>query len=129
MHYWVGLLHDNMLYDSIPTDGGMTTDLLGLGLRVVLQSWGACMAFVVLEKLAKRVDWKSSKVFGFVSAKSMPIYLFHQQIIYFSVLLLNGKVSPYIHATLNFVFAFGGAILITVIFNKYQWTRFLIGEK
>lgn len=130
--WWLWIAIDIILFvlqSVIPANGGISTDLLALGARILLQLWGACMAFVVLEKLAKRVNWKSSKAFAFISAKSMPIYLFHQQIIYFSVLLLNGKASPYIHAALNFVLAFGGAVLITVIFNKYQWTRFLIGEK
>ena len=130
--WWIWIVVDVILFvlhDNIPTAGGMKTDLLGLGLRVILQSWGACMAFVILEKLANRVDWKLSKVFQFISTKSMPIYLFHQQIIYISILLLNGKVCPGIHAIFNFAAAFGGAVLITVFLNKYQWTRFLIGEK
>ena len=118
-----------VLQNSIPTDGGIVIDLIALALRTVLQLWGACMAFVVLEKLANHVDWKSSKVFGAISKKNMSIYLFHQQIIYFSVLFFNGKVSPYIHAILNFAAAFGGAIVITAILSKYKLTRFFIGEK
>ena len=56
--------------------------LINLGLTFLLHIIGALMAFVVLQKLANRVNWKESKVFSVLSKNSMPVYLFHQQVVY-----------------------------------------------
>ena len=59
----------------------------------------------------------------------MPMYLFHQQIIYFTIYWLNGKVNPYLHAGINFVAALVGSFIISSILMRWKVTRFLIGEK
>lgn len=59
----------------------------------------------------------------------MPIYLFHQQVIYVCIFLLNGLINPYIHAALNFIVAMIVSLLISIMTMKFKWTKFLIGEK
>ena len=103
--------------------------LLNLGLSFLLHIIGALMAFVVLQKLANRVNWKKSKAFSLLSKNSMPVYLFHQQVIYVFISLLNGVINPYIHAGINFVGAMVVSLLISTLLMKFKWTRFLIGEK
>lgn len=103
--------------------------LLNLGLSFLLHIIGALMAFVVLQKLANRVNWKESKVFSFLSKNSMPVYLFHQQVIYVFISLLNGVINPYLHAGINFVGAMVISLIISTLLMKFKWTRFLIGEK
>ena len=103
--------------------------LLNLGLSFLLHIIGALMAFVVLQKLANRVNWKESKVFTLLSKNSMPVYLFHQQVIYVFISLLNGVINPYIHAGINFIGAMVISLIISTILMKFKWTRFLIGEK
>lgn len=103
--------------------------LLNLGFTFLLHVIGALMAFVVLQKLANRVNWKESKVFSFLSKNSMPVYLFHQQVIYVFISLLNGVVNPYLHAVINFIGAMVISLLISTLLMKFEWTRFLIGEK
>ena len=103
--------------------------LLNLGLSFLLHIIGALMAFVVLHKLANRVNWKESKVFMLLSKNSMPVYLFHQQVIYVFISLLNGVINPYIHAGINFIGAMVISLLISTLLMKFKWTRFLIGEK
>lgn len=103
--------------------------LINLGLTFLLHIIGALMAFVVLQKLANRVNWKENKVFTLLSKNSMPVYLFHQQVIYVFISLLNGVVNPYIHAGINFVGALSISLLISTLLMKFKWTRFLIGEK
>lgn len=39
---------------------------------------GGVMLFVVLAKIAARVNWRKSRVFRFFAARSMTIYLFHE---------------------------------------------------
>lgn len=116
---------------TIPFSGFGTTiiKLLNLGLSFLLYIIGALMAFVVLQKLATRVNWEESKVFSFLSKNSMLVYLFHQQIIYVFISLLNGVINPYLHAGINFVGAMAISLLISTVLMKFKWTRFLIGEK
>lgn len=103
--------------------------LINLGLSFLLHIIGALMAFVVLQKLANRVNWKESKVFSFLSKNSMPVYLFHQQVIYVFISLLNGVINPYLHAGINFIGAMVISLIISTPLMKFKWTRFLIGEK
>lgn len=103
--------------------------LLNPGFSFLLHIIGALMAFVVLQKLANRVNWKESKVFSLLSKNSMPVYLFHQQVIYVFISLLNGAINPYLHAVINFIGAMGISLLLSTLLMKFEWTRFLIGEK
>lgn len=65
------------------TEGAIFT-LLAVGTAFVTSIIGAVMAFVVLQNIAGRFDWKRS-VFAFISKRSMGIYLLHQQVIYFCI--------------------------------------------
>ena len=78
-------------------------DLLHLGLRFLLSTVGSLTAFVTLQQLADHIQWRKSKVFFRLSKCAMPVYLIHQQVIYLSIHWLNGKVNPYIYATISFV--------------------------
>lgn len=110
-------------------NNGLIFKLINLGLEFFLHIIGAIMAFVVLQKIASHVKWQNSKVFTFLSERSIIVYLFHQQVIYFSIYWLNGLVNPFINATLNFIIAITISLLISLVLLKYKWTRFLIGEK
>jgi hypothetical protein len=98
-------------------------------LEFLLHMTGALMAFVVLQALANVVKWEDSKVFMLLSKRSMPMYLFHQQLIYFSIVFLNGKVIPELNALVNLCVAVLGSLLISSVLVKTRITRMLIGEK
>lgn len=87
------------------------------------------MAWSVLQAVAGKVNWQRSKVFKTLSTYSMPMYLFHQQIIYFSIVWLNGVVNPWINAVVNCVAAIFGSFIISALLMKWRRTRILIGEK
>ena len=108
---------------------GIIFTLLILVFDFVLHIVGALMAFVVLQKVADRVKWKESKVFRFLSTSSMPVYLFHQQVIYIFITWLNGLINPYLHTGVNFIGAMTVSLLISTILMKFKWSRLLIGEK
>lgn len=57
------------------------------------------------------------------------MYLIHQQVIYFSIILLNGKINPYMNALVNFGVAMIISYVISGILLKFKVTRFLIGQK
>lgn len=106
-----------------------TPSILLIPMQFLLHIIGALMAFVVLQKLANRVNWKESKAFSLLSKNSMPVYLFHQQVIYVFISLLNGVINPYLHAGINFIGAMVISLIISTLLMKFKWTRFLIGEK
>jgi hypothetical protein len=123
---------DILLYASvnwISEISGMVFTLLNLLLSLALNVIGAIMVFVILQKIAGCVRWKNSRGFTLLKKVSMPVYLFHQQVIYFFVYLLNGHLNPYIHTVINF----GGAMIVSIIIScillKFKWTRYLVGAK
>ena len=103
--------------------------LLRLALEFAIHIIGAIMAFVILQKIASVSCFKNSKCFALLSRYSMPIYLFHQQIIYVCIYIFNGLINPYLNAALNFVFAMALSMLLSYVLMKFKPTRFLLGEK
>lgn len=130
---WYGwFIFDMILFAGslwMDVQDGLTMKAVSLGLRLLLHIVGAIMAWSVLQILAEHIHWNNSKAFNLLSAYSMPIYLFHQQIIYFVITALNGAVNPWINAVANFAVATFGAFVISAVLMKWKVTRFLIGEK
>ena len=108
---------------------GTLYNLMALWLNMILHIVGAVMAWTTLQSLANKVNWKDSGAFNTLYSYSMPMYLFHQQIIYVTIFWLNGKVNPWINAGANFVVAIIGSFLISGILMYWKGTRVLIGEK
>lgn len=108
---------------------GIVWSFLNICLSFVLHIIGALMAWNVLHKLALRINWNDNRAFKNFSSYSMPMYLFHQQIIYFTIYFLNGKINPWLNAMVNFAVAIVGTFMISAILMRYNITRFLIGEK
>ena len=108
---------------------GVRFKIISFGFGIILHFIGAVMAFLVLQKLADYVDWKNNKLIKGFSQISMPIFLLHQQLIYFSISLFNGHVDPYVNAIINLVFAIAGSVIITKLLYKVRLCRVLLGEK
>ena len=85
------------------------------------------MAFEALQTLAIKINWKKRRTIKTIASYSMPMYLFHQQIIYFGIVLLNGRINPWINAGINFAIALIGSFLISWILVQWKVTRVLIG--
>ncbi len=96
--------------------------------KVVLRVLEPIGAFIVLQKLASRIDCKN-KVLEFLGDNSMVVYLFHQQFIYFTIIWFNGILNPWIHAGVNFVFSFGISLFLAFILKKNKVICLLLGEK
>ncbi len=115
------------IYEFTPGDGILFKGVhyvTGFVLHVI----GAIMAFEVLQTIGSYINWKKRKYLKVLAKYSMPMYLFHQQIIYLSIILLNGKVHPWINAGVNCIFALVGSFFISWILMRWKMTRFLIGE-
>ena len=101
----------------------------GMAMEFILHLIGAVMAYKGLQALAGKLEWRQNRGFMRLSAYSMSMYLFHQQIIYFTILWLNGEVNPYVNAGVNFACAFAGAYVISHVLMQWNTTRVLLGEK
>ena len=108
---------------------GFVWRVMKFGTSFMLHIIGGIMAWTVLQTLASHIRWQDSKVFHTLSSYSMAMYLFHQQIIYFTIFALNGVVNPWINAGVNFVAAIAGSLIISAVLMRWKATRFLIGEK
>lgn len=108
---------------------GTVWRLMTIGLNLLLPVTGAIMGWTVLQALASCIRWQDSKMFKKLSSCSMPMYLFHQQIIYVTIAVLNGIVNPWINAGVNFLVAVAGSLAISALLMRWKFTRFLIGEK
>lgn len=104
------------------------TKLFNLGLNFTLHIVGAIMAFVILQKIANIINIHN-RFWNFLSKHSMGIYLFHQQIIYICIYLLNARVNPYLHSVINLVVSSSLSITISYLLIKSRITRVMIGEK
>lgn len=129
---WVWLLAHILLFAVSRYISSYETIIFKLfqwGMEFLLHMVGALMAFVVLQQIADKVNWQNSKVFAVISKMSMPVYLFHQQVIYVFLYCLNGLLNPYIHGVVNFVGAMAVSLALSALLSKFSVTRFLIGEK
>ena len=107
--------------------GASLAPLLRL-LQFTVTTGGALAAYLSLRRLALCVRWERP-LFLHLSRCSMPIYLFHQQLVYIAVTLMNGVMSPYFQVPIVVIFALGGAWGIAALLLKFRATRPLIGEK
>lgn len=116
-------------YRYLSSQRGTIFTVLRLPASLLLYAVGAVLAFTALSKLGTLVSYRSSKIYGFFSSVSMPVYLLHQQLIYLPIYLLNGILNPYGIAAINFVFSLALSLVLSALLMKFKATRFLIGEK
>jgi hypothetical protein len=102
---------------------GILEIIIGLCLNVI----GAIAAFVVLQQIALHIQWEKNGFFNILSHCTMPMYLFHQQLIYMSISAFNGVVNPYVNALINFGISFGLSFIMSNVFLRFKWTRLMIG--
>ena len=102
--------------------------LLNYGLLLLLRAGGAIMIFNVLQKVSAKVP-AECPLFKCVSKCGMPIYLFHQQLIYVFLYFLNGVIHPHLLAPIIAVCVFLISTVLSLILLKFKTTSFLIGEK
>ena len=116
-----------IIIQLLPESGGFMK-LISLCLDYLLILTGALAAFFILEWIHSRIPKVLLSKLIVFSYYSMPMYLFHQQLIYYSILLLNGRINPYLNSTVNFIVALIGSLVISFFLMKWKTTRFLVGE-
>lgn len=67
---------------------------------------------------------------GVLERDSLTVYLFHQQLIWAALLVLNRPgIPPLLVAVLCFVFSLSVSLLIAEVLGRYRLTRYLLGQK
>lgn len=112
----------------LPLGGGIVGRALSLAMDFVINHLGALSAFLLLSAVGTRIN-TSAQPIKFLGERSMTIYLFHQQAIYFFIYLLDGHISPYLVAAASFIGALAISLLISLLLHRFNITRLLIGEK
>lgn len=107
---------------------GVVFSVFTLGFSYIMNIIGAIMSYSVLSALSEKFNWEDNKLFNKLSKRSMIIYLFHQQVIYSTIILFNGRVSPILNMLINFVVAMVISYVISDILLKFKVTRKLVGE-
>jgi len=69
----------------------------------------------------------NNKIYKLLESNSFGIYLFHQQIIFFCIVLLNGLVTPTIQIILTLLIALILSLLISILLKKNRITKYLFG--
>ena len=118
-----------VLLQLINQKEGIMWSVLSFSIGLFLHLVGAITAWIILQIIANKKKRKQKSYVGKLSIVSMPMYLFHQQIVYFCILALDGKIHPFLHATINFVIAFCVSYFISKVLMKWKFTRLLIGER
>ena len=118
-----------LLYEYLSDFDSSLITIFNLGINFLTNIVGAVWIFALLQNIANKIHFKENLLFIFLSKRSMCIYLFHQQIIYFCLFYLNGLVNPYINSILNFFIALIVSSVLSTILMKFKITKFLIGEK
>ena len=69
----------------------------------------------------------NNRLFKVLEENSFGIYLFHQQIIYFMIVLLNGVVHPIVQVVLSFFVSLIVSLIMSIILKKNKVTKFMFG--
>ncbi|MBE5887892.1 MAG: acyltransferase [Lachnospiraceae bacterium] len=119
-----------LVIDALP---GAIFAILAKGIALMLHSVGAIMAFVILNRLAcwlnkKQIDYEGNSLYNFLYKHSFGIYLFHQQIIYFVINILNGRISPILLVAMCFIISLFVSSIICVLLETNKITRGVIAS-
>ena len=113
------------LANIVKQSTGLISKLSMMPINLLLTITAGISAFRLLTVIGNRINWHN-KHFNNLSRHSMPMYLFHQQIVYFLIVMFDG-INPYLHALLIFVFVVIISYFISYICMKNKITRILIG--
>ena len=108
---------------EITTNGPVWFRMLGL-LSVYLSSYmGILMIYMSCELLNENRKETKIKIWNILKEKSFGIYLFHQQLIYITIMWLNGRIHPVLQVCMSFVIAIALSSIITDILQHFNITK------
>ena len=110
------------------TTASAVVRLIGLILSYMCSYMGVIFIYNAVKMITDNlINMRKSKIWNGLKDKSFGIYLFHQQVIYLTIIPLNGKVPPIVQVLISFLCAVGVASIITAVLKKFKLTRILYG--
>ena len=94
---------------------GVTMAVFTLLAKSICSLVSVVMVYLIISKLCEKYTL-GKNVWNRLKKDSMGIYLFHQQIIYLTIIPLNGKVHPLVQVMISFLIAiFSSSILVHLL--------------
>ncbi len=110
------------------TSSSVLVRSFGLILGYMCSYMGVVFVYCIVKLISEKLNnVRKAKIWNGMKEKSFGIYLFHQQIIYLTIIPLNGKVTPIVQVIISFLCAVGLASIITAVLKKFKLTRVLYG--
>ena len=106
---------------EVNTTASAVVRLVGLILGYMCSYIGVIFVYYTVKKITEKlINAKKSKLWNEFKKRSFGIYLFHQQIIYLTIIPLNGKVPPIVQVMISFLCAVGVASIITAVLKRFK---------
>ena len=113
---------------EVNTTASTVVRLGGLILGYMCSYMGVIFVYYTVKKITEKlINAKKSKLWNEFKKRSFGIYLLHQQIIYLTIIPLNGKVPPIVQVMISFLCAVGVASIVTAVLKRFKLTRILYG--
>ncbi len=90
----------------------------------------SCLEIYALFYICKNIIQKSrinSKFYNYLEQNAFGIYLFHQQIIYFTIMIFNGLVHPIVQVVISFIISISISLIMSILLKKNRITKYLFG--
>lgn len=82
--------------------------------------------YIIFTYISKKIKI-NNRVYRLLESNSFGIYLFHQQIIYFTIIMLNGRVSAILQVSFSFIIALLLSLLMSCMLKKNKYTKKMFG--
>lgn len=117
-----------LVRELLNASDGILIKLIRTGLGMLVSIAGVLMVYYLVMGLEGKLNaLKKFPCWNTLSRDSFGIYLFHQQVIYLTILLLNGRVHPVVQVLLSFLLSIGISEGIVLLLRRWRPTRVLFG--
>lgn len=97
-------------------------------INIAVSSFTSFVGILMVYGFANLIESKiDNMLWGILKKNSFGIYLFHQQLIYPCILLLNGNVYPVVQVAICLVVVICISSVITELLRKWKTTSVLFG--
>lgn len=130
--FWVWIITDLLLfvgYAFIENCQGSIFSIIRIILMFSIHIAGVLMIWSTIQFIGNHCNWEKSKITSFLIKRTMLIYLFHQQFVFFVVFFFYNKINVYLVSALAFIISLSCSLILASIILAFNWTRFLFGEK
>lgn len=118
----------SIYYYIVSVRAGTIYKILSLAIHPICSVLGVLM-IITFVKAINTKKLETTKIYKLLLNHNFTMYLFHQQIIYITISLLNGYVNSYLLVAINLTVSILGSLIISVLISKIPKIRNLFGYK